>query len=211
MTEATEFWDDHYRRHSNVWHGRANAYLIDVARRLPPGRALDLGCGEGGDAFWLAEHGWHVTAVDVSSVALARVRAEAARRGLAGSIECQQHDLAASFPRGRFDVVSAQFLQSPLEFDRPQVLRSAAAAVNPGGVLLIVDHASAPPWSWDPDFRSAGPEALVETLQLNPQQWRRLRTEQLARKAIGPHDQIAVVYDDVIELQRVNPLRPPRA
>jgi SAM-dependent methyltransferase len=200
MQEAMEFWNQHYRDHLNIWHGRANVHLVDVAGSRPAGTALDIGCGEGGDAFWLAEHGWQVTAVDISTVVLERVRAEANRRGLA--IDCRQHDLTQTFPGGSYDLVSAQFVQSPLEFDRTRILRPAAAAVNPGGLLLIVDHASVPPWSWDPDHRSAGPGSVLDSMNLDPARWSRLRAEQVQRHAFGPHDEVATVTDDVILLRR---------
>src|SRR5215208_437768 len=70
--EAERFWEDHYRRRERVWSGRPNPVLVDVVGSLRPGTALDLGCGEGGDAIWLARQGWRVTAVDVSATALDR-------------------------------------------------------------------------------------------------------------------------------------------
>src|SRR5918994_5866470 len=85
--EAERFWEDHYRRRERVWSGRPNPVLVDVAGSLRPGRALDLGCGEGGDAIWLARHGWRVRAVDVSATALDRAAAEAATAGVAGRID----------------------------------------------------------------------------------------------------------------------------
>ncbi len=66
--ETDQFWEQHYRGSGQVWSGRANPVLVDVVQRLPPGTALDLGAGEGGDAVWLAERDWHVTAVDVGQV-----------------------------------------------------------------------------------------------------------------------------------------------
>jgi 2-polyprenyl-3-methyl-5-hydroxy-6-metoxy-1,4-benzoquinol methylase len=141
-TESERFWEAHYRNHARVWSGRANAVLVDVAASLPPGTALDLGCAEGGDALWLAQRGRQVTAVDVSATALRRAAAQAAAAGVEDQIDFQQHDLAHTFPVGSFTLVSAQFLQSPVEFSRSRVLQAAASAVTPGGLLLIVEHAS---------------------------------------------------------------------
>jgi 2-polyprenyl-3-methyl-5-hydroxy-6-metoxy-1,4-benzoquinol methylase len=114
--EAERFWEDHYRRRGRVWSGRPNPVLVDVVGSLPPGTALDLGCGEGGDAIWLAQQGWSVRAVDVSATALDRASADAATAGVADRIDFQRHDLALTFPSGAFDLVSAQYLHSPIEF-----------------------------------------------------------------------------------------------
>ena len=100
--EAERFWEDHYRRRGRVWSGRPNPVLVDVVGSLRPGTALDLGCGEGGDAIWLARQGWRVTAVDVSATALDRAAADAATAGVADRIDFRQHDQA--FERGLFTV-----------------------------------------------------------------------------------------------------------
>ena len=100
-----EFWDGLYAGRGQVWSGGPNAQLVDLAADLPAGTALDLGCGEGGDAIWLAERGWAVTAVDVSAVALDRARRAAADRGL--TIAFARVDLSSDFPAGTYDLVSA--------------------------------------------------------------------------------------------------------
>ncbi|MFJ5924736.1 FAD-dependent oxidoreductase [Kitasatospora sp. NPDC092948] len=142
--EAVEFWENRYGESEQIWSGRPNASLTREVADLAPGHALDLGCGEGGDAIWLAQQGWQVTAVDISQVALDRAAARAAVEGVADRISWQRTDLANAFPTGRYDLVSAQFLHSPAEFPRERVLRHAADAVAPGGTLLIVSHAVAP-------------------------------------------------------------------
>lgn len=134
--DPQSFWEQLYNERDQVWSGRVNAVLEQEARDLTPGRALDLGCGEGGDALWLTERGWRVTAVDISQTAVDRAAAEAARRGLA--VDWQRVDLAASLPPGPYDLVSAQFLQSPVALPRSEVLRRAAAEVAAGGTLLVV-------------------------------------------------------------------------
>lgn len=196
-------WEEHYTAKPQVWSGRVNARLAEVVPRITGTRALDLGCGEGADAIWLAEHGWTVTAVDVSDTALARARAAAVDRGLADRIDFQQHELTSSFPDGPFDLVSAQFLHSTLEMDRPAILRRAAAALAPGGTLLIVDHAAAPPWAsklHHHEFPSA--ESVVAELALEPGQWERIRVESAERAARGPDGEEAVLVDNVILLRR---------
>ena len=145
--EVRAFWEEHYGQRPQVWSGRPNAVLVDEVADLPPGRALDLGCGEGGDAIWLASKGWAVTAVDVSQTALDRATAAAEASGVADRITWRRVDLGAELPAGPFDLVTAHFFQSPVELPRDRILRAAAYVVAPGGTVLVVDHAAAPPWA----------------------------------------------------------------
>lgn len=196
-------WEEHYRAKPQVWSGRVNTQLAAIVPTLSGRRALDLGCGEGGDAVWLAEHGWSVVAVDVSATALERARAAAESRGVADRIEFARHELTASFPAGSFDLVSAQFLHSTVEMDRAAILRRAAAAVTPGGALLIVDHAAAPPWATkmaDHEFPAA--DAVAAGLALDPGQWERSRVETVQRAARGPEGEDVTLLDNVILLRR---------
>jgi len=197
-------WEEHYAAKPQVWSGRVNAQLAAIAPHLGGGRALDLGCGEGGDAIWLADQGWIVVGVDVSHTALARARAAAAEHGVAGRVEFAQHDLTSSFSEGSFDLVSACFLHSTVEMDRPAILRRAAAAVAPGGALLIVDHAAAPPWATkmhDHPFPSA--QTVVAALNLDDAQWSPRRVEAVSRAATSPDGEPVTLVDNVIWLQRV--------
>ena len=97
---AAEVWDEKYRSRARIWSGEPNPQLIAEAAPLPPGTALDLGCGEGADAIWLASRGWKVTAVDVSAVALERAEAHAQERGQGGNIKWVRQDLATWVPGG---------------------------------------------------------------------------------------------------------------
>jgi SAM-dependent methyltransferase len=204
-SQAEQFWEGHYQRHERVWSGRANPVLVDFVGSEPPGTALDLGCGEGGDAIWLAQHGWRVTAVDVSATALNRTLTQATTVGVEARIDIQQHDLARTFPAGAFDLVSAQYLQSPVEFPRERVLQAAADAVAPGGLLLIVEHASVAPWSWNPDphMRFPTPEEILAVLNLSTEKWHPERLEAPERQAIGPNGQSGIVTDNVIAIRRL--------
>lgn len=133
-------WEDRYRESQALWSGRANPTLVAEAAGLAPGRALDVGCGEGGDALWLAGQGWQVTGLDWSQVALGRAAEHAASAGLTGSVEWVQGDVDTwRPPPGSYDLVSAHFLH-PTAAARGPLLARLAAAVAPGGTLLWVGH-----------------------------------------------------------------------
>lgn len=133
-------WDERYGGPGRVWSGRANAVLAAEAADLRPGRAVDLGCGEGGDAIWLAEHGWQVTGIDFSETGLARAAAHAAERGVADRIEWRQADLRRWTPGGeQWDLVTSHFLHL-LDDGMLGATRQMAGAVAPGGTLLVVGH-----------------------------------------------------------------------
>jgi SAM-dependent methyltransferase len=205
MSEAQQAWEERYGECQRVWSGRVNARLAELVEPMTPGRALDLGCGEGADAMWLAEHDWRVTAVDISQTALDRAAADAVTRNLADRIDFERHDLTQSFPDGVYDLVSAQFLHSTVPMDRARVLRRAAEAVAPGGTLMIVDHGAAPPWASKLDhhhheFSTA--DEVVSSLNLDESQWKRVRVAAVEREALGPAGQQAVLTDNVMVLGR---------
>ncbi len=135
-------WDDRYRSSQRVWSGNPNPQLVTEIADLAPGRALDVGCGEGADAIWLARRGWDVVACDLSAVALER-GAQHAREtdpGAAARIDWQEADLLASPPApDSFDLVTAQFMQLPSE-PRTALFSALAASVRAGGTLLVVGH-----------------------------------------------------------------------
>ena len=131
-------WDHRYGG-DQVWSGNPNGTLVNELSGVAPGRALDVGAGEGGDAIWLAEHDWNVTANDVSRRALDRVAAEAERRGL--RIDCHHVDANAvdAFEPAAFDLVSAQYASIPRTPDA-RAVHNLLNAVAPGGTLLVVSH-----------------------------------------------------------------------
>ncbi|MBB3081847.1 class I SAM-dependent methyltransferase [Geodermatophilus sabuli] len=133
-------YDELYRSAPAVWSGRPNRQLVVEGSVLPPGTALDAGCGEGADALWLAERGWRVTAVDFSAVALDRAAAHARARGLDDRITWVHADLDVWTPaEGGFDLVAAHYLHSR-GADRPALFARLGGAVAPGGTLLVVGH-----------------------------------------------------------------------
>jgi SAM-dependent methyltransferase len=139
MTDR-ETYDELYRSAPALWSGRPNRQLVVEAGELPPGRALDAGSGEGGDALWLAERGWQVTAVDFSAIAIERAAAAAEARGLGDRVDWVHADLGEwTPPAGQFDLVTAHYLHATWA-DRPAMFRGLAAAVAPGGILLVVGH-----------------------------------------------------------------------
>jgi SAM-dependent methyltransferase len=203
ISEAQQAWEEHYGKQDRMWSGQVNVRLAELVEPLPPGRALDLGCGEGADAIWLAEHGWQVTAVDISQTALDRAAVDTANRNLASRIDFQRHDLTESFPSGVFDLVSAQFLHSTVPMDRARVLRRAADAVAAGGRLMVVDHGAAPPWASEHhhhDFATA--DEVVSSLKLDESQWDKVRVAAVERDALGPAGREAVLADNVMVLRR---------
>jgi SAM-dependent methyltransferase len=179
--------------------------LVREVASLTPGAALDLGCGEGADAVWLASQGWRVTAVDVSATALRRGAVAAAEAGVADMIEWQRHDLSRSFPEGRFDLVSAQFLHSAVaaEDERPAILRQATRAVAPGGVLLIVGHVGWPSWVSEPPFDYHFPTTseVLDQLDLPPGEWRVEVEEQVVHE-INHDGHSGTREDNVLKLRR---------
>lgn len=135
-------WDHRYAG-EQMWSGNPNGTLVHEASTLAPGRALDVGAGEGGDAVWLAEQGWRVTASDVAGRPLERIAAEASRRGLA--VECLHADANAldPFEHGAYDLVSAQYASIPRTPDG-RAVANLLGAVAPGGTLVVVGHDLAP-------------------------------------------------------------------
>lgn len=203
--DSASFWEHHYAGMDARWGTKPNAVLTGLLADLSPdpGTALDLGCGHGGDALWLAARGWDVTAVDVSPTALDRVAAGAAATGVTDRLRTERHDLAATFPDGSYDLVTATYFHTPVTIAREHVLRRAARAVAPGGLLIVIEHASVAPWSWQAgeDIRFPTPDEVIASLELN-RDWNVERGEAPQRTATGPEGRTATVTDNVIAVRR---------
>ena len=134
----SDAWDRRYEGADLLWSAEPNRMFADEVAALGPGRALDVGTGEGRNAVWLAERGWEVTGVDFSAVGLAKAGRLAAARGV--KVEWVLADLLGyDPPAGAFDLVAVLYLHLPAD-DLGQVLRRAAEAVAPGGTLVVIGH-----------------------------------------------------------------------
>ncbi|PZG09413.1 SAM-dependent methyltransferase [Micromonospora craterilacus] len=204
FTEAA--WEERYQSRPAVWSGRPNPQLVAEAAELTPGRALDVGSGEGADAVWLAERGWTVSAVDISATALARAadHAKAAGGQVAERVEWTHADLLRWSPaEGAYDLVSAQFMHLPPQ-PRRELFARLADAVAPGGRLLIVGH-------HPQDLRTTAhrmhyPEMMYTAEQvaadLDPGRFEVLAAQTRPRAAVDPDGRDIVVHDAVLLARR---------
>lgn len=161
-------WDDRYAATDLVWGSDPNRFVAEALADAVPGRALDLACGEGRNALWLASRGWQVTGVDFSEVAIERAAKLGAARGL--EVEWRNADVTRFRDEaGGRDLVLVAYLQVP-RGDRRAVVANAAAALRPGGELFMIGHAlrnldaghggpSSPAVLWDPAELRADVEA----------------------------------------------------
>lgn len=153
-------WDERYASRELLWGAEPNRFVAAELQKLPPGRALDVACGEGRNAIWLATLGWTVTGVDFSPVALERARRLAGRAQI--GVEWIEADVTTFAPTaGDFDLVLIAYLQLPADPWR-RALAAAAAALAPGGTLFMIGHAlrnlalgvggpQSPDVLWDPE------------------------------------------------------------
>jgi SAM-dependent methyltransferase len=199
-------FEEMYRATDALWSGRPNTQLVAEAADLPPGTALDVGCGEGADAVWLASRGWQVTGVDFAATALARAAAGAASAGeeVAARIEWVRADVTQWTPEpGSFDLVSAQFMHL-LTDERRALFARLADAVRPGGQLLLVGHdfgdieagAHRPP---EPDRFFTADEVVAS---LDPATWEVLVAEARPRPAHQHEGEHIEVHDAVVRARK---------
>ncbi len=201
---SAEFWDERYASAERVWSGRPNQRLVEQAAGLTPGRALEVGCGEGADAIWLAQQGWRVTGVDVSQVALDKASAHAETLGVAEATDWHQTDVLTWSPEPVFDLVSAQFMHVPSTV-RDTLFTRLAAGVRPGGSFLVVGHDFSDtattirrPHHHDLYFTAADIAAL-----LAPGDWRIVCAESQQRETTGPEGEPVTIADAVLHAVRL--------
>jgi len=201
-----EFWEERYSSSPAIWSGNPNVRLVEVAGELSPGDALDVGSGEGADAIWLADRGWQVTGLDISSVALDRAAGHAAQAGsdVAARTSWQQGDLLEWEPGVEvYDLVSAQYIHLPREILQ-QVHRRLAAAVRRGGLLLIVGHHPS-------DMETSMGRPKVQEMfftaddlatELDPADWEVVTSQAPGRQAPDPDGRIITIRDAVLAARR---------
>lgn len=202
-----EFWDDRYGSTGQYWSGQPNPQLVAQVEGLTPGEALEVGCGEGADAIWLASRGWTVTGVDVSPVGLKRAAAHAALvlGEAADRITWQQRDLFSWTPEpGRFDLVTASYMHLPGDKFGP-FQRGLAAAVRPGGTLLMTTH---DPHDLEANVGRTGhpdmfPTAGELAAALDPAAWKILVADVFGRPVTDLDGQPATVRDVVLRATRI--------
>ena len=202
-----EFWDDRYGGSGHVWSGNPNPQLLAYGSRLTPGSALDVGCGEGADAIWLAARGWIVTGVDISPVGLERAAAHAAAasEAIAARIEWCRADLFADDfePFGAFDLVSSHYLHLPPAV-RERAIGRLASAVLPGGSLLVVQHH---PLDLEvPGLRPNLPELFCTAANLadllDPAGWEIVAADTARREVRRRDGELVIAHDAVLHARR---------
>lgn len=212
-TAPLEHWEERYTTSGSMWSGEVNATLAEALADLAPARAIDLGCGEGADVLWLAEHGWDALGLDLSPTAIDRARAEATARaldgepgaGTAGRARFEACDLTRWTPSpGSVELVTASFFHSRVELERTAILRRAATAVGPGGHLVVLSHAAPPPWAHgdhhDMEMLSAQQEA--QQLDLPAQDWTVATAAQIERGTTDPDGGPSHLEDSLLILRR---------
>ena len=195
-------WEDRYSaRDGAIWSGNPNAVLVIEAADLTPGRALDVGCGEGADALWLADRGWEVTGTDLSTVALQR----AAGHDAHGRVRWQHVDLLANPPAPQsFELVTAHFMHLP-RADRITLYAHLAEAVVPGGTLLLVAHSAVdarhPQGRNVPGMFFTAPDLVAE---LDLDRWQVQVAEERPRPWTNPDGVAGTIHDTVLRAVRTS-------
>lgn len=203
---SQEFWDARYRSADVIWSGDPNPHLVQQVADLAPGTALDVGSGEGADTIWLASRGWHVTGIDVSTVALDRAAQRAAEAGkeVADRTTWQQADLLPWDPAPlQFDLVSVQFMHLP-RLLLESLHRRLAASVRPGGTLLIVGHHPSDLHTsmGRPNLPDMFYTAEQIAATLDPDDWQIVVTAAPERQTADPDGRLITIRDTVLHAIR---------
>jgi SAM-dependent methyltransferase len=189
-------WDARYREKELIWTADPNRFLVECVTGLPPGDALDVACGEGRNAVWLAEQGWRVTATDWSTVALDKGRALARARGV--TVDFVEADLVSWEPAAEStDLAAVVYLHIPNP-GRERVWRVAADALRPGGRLIVIGHDST-----NLSGGYGGPQdpgvlyTAAEVVAALPDGFTAERAERV-RRPVNTDDGMRVAFDNVV-------------
>ncbi len=192
-------WDARYSTaEDRMWSGNPNPVLVAEASNLPPGTALDVGCGEGADALWLAGRGWTVTGTDISAVALKRAASQGKAQGL--EVTWKQTDLLADpLPKGAYDLVAAHYMHLP-SAQRRRLYGQLADAVRPGGTLLLVGHhpSDVHTTMHRPDLPDMFFTAEDLAAELDADSWKVLVTDARPRQTRDPEGREVTIRDTVL-------------
>lgn len=212
-TFDNEYWDQIWQgdRAAAMGSAQPNPHLVREVADLPPGTALEAGCGAGAEAIWLATRGWQVTGADIATAALDRAAERAADAGVAAQTQWTQADLSAWEPATRFDLVTTHYAHPAMPqldfYDR------IASWVGPGGTLLIVghlhhdatggshghgharEHGDGPP-------ASASATAATITARLDAARWEIVTAQESQRTMSGPDGRETTIHDVVVRATR---------
>ena len=229
VPDSIAAWEERYSgTDDSIWSGNPNEALVAVVGDLTPGRILDVGCGEGADVLWLAEHGWDATGIDLSQTAIDRARKAAEERNVSACFEVadistwspSESEPGESSPaldqprRGGYDLVIGCFLHTRLPDTREELVGRVAEHVAPGGGLLLISHAEMPPWADNHDEELGhglghhhepvtpnGDYALL--IGGSPKRWAIELAELRTREVEGPDGQPAELDDSVLLARRI--------
>ncbi|MDN6745943.1 MAG: class I SAM-dependent methyltransferase [Brevibacterium sp.] len=224
VPDSVAAWEERYTETGDaIWSGNPNEALVATVGSLTPGRVLDVGCGEGADVIWLAEHGWEATGIDLSQTAVDRAAAAAAAKGVSASFEVADvstwdpsgSEAGAEHPRrGGYDLVVGCFLHTRLPDTREELVGKVAEHVAPDGRLLLISHAEMPPWAENHDDELGhglghhhepvspnGDFALL--IGGSPVRWEIDFAELRTREVEGPDGQPAELDDSVLLAHRI--------
>ena len=198
------FYDAIYGSRTAEWCGDPNPNLVSEMTDVSPGSALDVGCGDGSDAVWLARHRWNVTATDFSAIAIERNRRIPLDATVAERITWVQADITQWEPPRQYDLVSAHFMHLSLA-TRDGFFTRLAASVAPTGTLLVVGHH--PSDVNVPDVKRSRPELLytAEDVQrlLSTDEWHIVVADKRSRDVTDLQGRIATINDAILVARKM--------
>lgn len=201
------FWETRYAMNGQVWSGLPNQALTKALEDIPPGYALDVGCGEGADALWLAERGWTVDGIDLSPTAIEHARSHADKKGASrASFEAANFMSWSATGRKKYDLVVACFLHARDETSRLEMLNHALKQVAPNGRFLVVSHAGshpkAPRGHAGHRHERASPEGERAALGLSDSEWHTEIASIQSREVAGLEGTWVSMEDSVLLVRR---------